>query len=273
MAVFVKAARTKGEFKDLLLDNLFCITKNAAALFDNVYREITFSVTDDIARCFELLIAQIDDPEALSIPDALWHAYLTLWQAANSLLAAYQSIRVGFPVEAVVIVRHVFELEALALCLFLEPKSFDRFKKRRLKATGCITTAKRLFPDFGRQYGILSDIAHPTMGLLGTYLHEDESGQVIHLVGAGLPDGEPRLIRGALTRLLLNLVELQASYLDACTEAICLKGVTAPQYWQKTEKGVMWNPSPAVRRRWTERGERLLEALKRDMKAGASRAE
>jgi hypothetical protein len=105
MAVFISMARTKGEFKDLVLDNLFVITKNAAQLFDNVYRENTNALADDLGHTFDLLITRIDHKDAMSIPEPLWHAYMLLWQAANTLIAGYQSIRVGFPVEAVVIAR------------------------------------------------------------------------------------------------------------------------------------------------------------------------
>jgi hypothetical protein len=35
MAVFTSVARTKREFKDLVLDNLWVVTRNAAQLFDN----------------------------------------------------------------------------------------------------------------------------------------------------------------------------------------------------------------------------------------------
>jgi hypothetical protein len=35
MTVVTTIARTKGEFKDLILDKVFVITRNAAQLFDN----------------------------------------------------------------------------------------------------------------------------------------------------------------------------------------------------------------------------------------------
>src|SRR6266702_8964034 len=99
MAVFISMARTKGEFKDLV--------------FDNVYREHTNALGDDLGHTFELLIKRIDHKDAMSIPEPLWHAYMLLWQAANTLVAGYQSIRVGFPVEAIVIARHAMELQAV----------------------------------------------------------------------------------------------------------------------------------------------------------------
>ncbi len=75
MAVYTTLARTKGEFKDMILDNLFVITRNAAQLFDNVYRENTNALADDLGHSFELLIKRNDEEEAMSIPEPLWQAW------------------------------------------------------------------------------------------------------------------------------------------------------------------------------------------------------
>ncbi len=262
MAVFTTVVRAKGEFKDLVLDNLWVVTKNAAQLFDNIYRENTQAFADDLGSCFELLIHRIDREDALSIPEPLWHAYMLLWQAANTLIAAYQSIRVGFPVEAIVIVRHAQELQALALTLFLEPGLFDDFKKEKLEAMDCISRVKKVFPDFGMQYGLLSSLAHPTAKFLGTHLHQ-EGDKVILLVGAGLPDGKPRLVRDAVTRMLIQVVENQSALLHASIELISLKEVAEPQYWRKTGEDIAWNPSATVQERWSRRREDL-EKLRKE---------
>jgi len=260
MAVFVCMARTKGEFKDLVLENLFVITKNAAQLFDNVYRENTNALADDLGHTFELLIRKIDHKDAMSVPEPLWTAYMLLWQAANTLVAGYQSIRVGFPVEATVIARHAMELQALALALVLEPKNFTEYKKGDLKATDCISRVKGLFPDFGKQYGILSEIAHPSAKFFPTHLHKD-GDNVILLIGVGLPGGKPRLVREAVTRMLIQVIETQSALLHASIEFICLDEVAEPNYWKKAPEGVSWAPSPAVRERWRQRSEDLQNLL------------
>lgn len=262
MAVFTTVARTKGEFKDLVLDNLFVITKNAAQLFDNVYRENTNAFADDLGHCFELLIQKIDREDALSVPEPLWRAYMLLWQAANTLIAAYQSIRVGFPVEAIVVVRHAMELQALALAFFREPETYTKFKKGDLKATVCVSIAKTLLPDFGKQYGMLSDLAHPSDKFVGTHLHQESDDKVTLLIGAGLPDGKPRLVREAVTRMLIQVVENQSALLHASAELFSLEGVKEPHYWKKVSEGIAWNPSPTVRERWTRRSEDLLKLQK-----------
>jgi hypothetical protein len=260
MAVFTSMARTKGEFKDLILDNLFVITKNAAQLFDNVYRENTNALADDLGHTFELLIRKIDHKEAMSIPEPLWFAYMLLWQAANTLVAGYQSIRVGFPVEAIVIARHAMEMQALALAFFLEPENFTEYQKGNLKATDCISRVKGLYPEFGRQYGILSEIAHPSAKFFPTHLQKDGDNAIL-LIGAGLPDGKPRLIRAAVTRMLIQVIELQSALLHASVELISLDEVAEPNYWRKAPGGILWDPSIVVRERWARRSEELQKLL------------
>jgi hypothetical protein len=254
-------ARTKGEFKDMVLDNLFVITKNAAQLFDNVYRENTNALADDLGHIFELLIRKIDHKDAMSIPEPLWHAYMLLWQAANTLVAGYQSIRVGFPVEAVFIARHAMELQAVAVAFFLDPKNFTEYQKGDLKATDCVSRVKGVLPEFGRQYGVLSEISHPSAKFFGTHLHKD-GDNVILLVGAGLPGGKPRLIREAVTRMLIQVIENQSAILHASVELIFLDEVAEPNYWKKGPEGISWAPSLAVRERWTQRSEDLERLLK-----------
>ena len=260
MAVYTTLARAKGEFKEMILDNLFVITRSAAQLFDNVYRENTNALADDLGHSFELLIKRIDKEEAMSIPEPLWQAYMLLWQAANTLIAGYQSIRVGFPVEALVIARHAMEMQALALAFFLDSKNFTDFKKGDLKATDCISRVKGVFPDFGKQYGILSEIAHPSSRFVPTHLHKD-GDKVILLIGAGLPDGKPKLVREAVTRMLIQLFESQSAILHASIEFIALDEVAEPNYWKKTPGGALWSPSGAVQERWTRRSEDLAKLL------------
>src|SRR6266702_1352993 len=119
----------------------------------------------------------------------------------------------------------------------------------------------RLFPEFGKQYGVLSEIAHPSAKFFGTHLHKD-GDNVILLIGAGLPGGKPRLIREVVTRMLIQVIENQSALLHASVELIFLDEVAEPSYWKKVPEGISWAPSLAVRERWTRRSEDL-EKLQR----------
>jgi hypothetical protein len=185
---------------------------------------------------------------------------MLLWQAANTLVAGYQSIRVGFPVEAIVIARHAVELQAVALAFFMDPKNFTEYQKGDLKATDCISIAKGVLPEFGKHYGVLSEIAHPSAKFFPTHLHKD-GDNVILLVGAGLPGGKPRLIRDAVTRMLIQVIESQSMLLHATVELIFLDEVGELNYWKKAPGGALWDPSSAVRERWARRSEELQKLL------------
>lgn len=93
------------------------------------------------------------------------------------------------------------------------------------------------------------------------HLHEDGSN-VNLLIGAGLPDGKPRLIREAVTRMLIQVIESQSALLHASVERIFLKEVAEPNYWRESPQGISWAPSPAVHERWTRRSEDLQKLLK-----------
>jgi hypothetical protein len=138
------------------------------------------------------LTHKLDSNEVHSLSDAMWHAYATLWQASNTLLAAYQVARIGNPIEASVVARHGLELQALATKLFLEPATLSDFLTGGLDARACISSAKKLFPDFGKHYGSLSELAHPSLEHVGTYAHKESDGSISLLIGAGHPTETPK---------------------------------------------------------------------------------
>jgi hypothetical protein len=259
VGVYTTTTRDWGGFKELILDNLFVTTKNAAQLFDNTYRESTNLLADDLAFAFALLTSVIDGEDTATFPNPNQAACALLWQAANGLIAAYQTLRVGSPVEAAVVIRHVQELQALANVLSLEPSTFEQFMSGKLKPTMCIAPAKTLFPGFGLQYGMLSQLAHPSMKTIGTFLHQGSSGNIVLLVRVGLPDGKPRLVRNMLTAILVLLAENQSAMLHASSEFAAFANVPEPRYFARTPGGMRWAPSSEVKERWASRTTRLLE--------------
>lgn len=64
-----------------------------------------------------------------------------------------------------------------------------------------------------------------------------------------LPDGKPKLVREAVTRMLIRLRESRSAILHALIELISLDEVVKPNYWKKTPGGVLWSPSVAVQER------------------------
>lgn len=259
--VQIAKGASRGEFKDLILDNFFVVSKAAAQLFDNLYRANTNHFSWYLGCCFEHLLKKLDREDALSVPGHLWDCYMLLWQSANTLIAAHQNMRVGCPIEAMVVARHAFELHAVALTLFHKPETFKDFENDQLKSTACVKFAKTIFPDFGIHYGVLSDLAHPRSKHVGTYLHPEPNGKFTLLIGTGIPDSEPRLVRGALIKGLVLFIELQASILHASCELVSLDEVTELEYWKRTSTGAQWSPSKEISQRFKERGDKLLQVM------------
>jgi len=185
------------DFKSLILENLWSISKNAAHLFDNIYRSNTQSFSEDLGHCFHLLQTGLNTQEVLD-DQGRWEAAAVLWQGANSLIAAYQSLREGFASESALIIRYTLELQALAITISDSPTSLDEYLQGKLKGNLCITPAKKVFPAIGKHYGTLSSLIHPTKDNVLNYLHRNEEGKVILLIGAGLPDQSRRAERGCV---------------------------------------------------------------------------
>lgn len=249
-----------GDFKDLVLENLFSITKNAAQLFDNLYRPHTGMFSEDLGHCFSLLNKAFNTKQVLDDP-ARWNASYVLWQAANSLIGAYQALRVGFASESALIIRYTLELQAIAIAMFTSDDYLKKFVKGELSGNKSITPAKKIFPEIGSQYGLLSTLVHPTIFNVGNYLHRDDDGNVTLLIGAGFPDSSPRLVRNAVTRLVLAFIEYQSSMLHATIELVLFDVSEEHHYWQKMKNGFHWKPSPKSAQKWAERNAALEKVM------------
>jgi hypothetical protein len=242
--------RTKNGFKDAILQNLWVDTKKCASLFDNSFRQYTQDLADDLASCFEILIDGLDTERGVAQPDWIWNCHSMLWQAANSLLAAYQTLRAGFGTEAFPIIRYSFELQAIVLTIYQgRQQAYDDFANGKLLATDCITPAKKIFPEFGRNYGLLSRMSHPTNDNFAEFLHGNSDGTFALLVGAGIPSAEFTMARSALVKGLVVSIGLYTAQLHAIVELLVLDDIRDRQYWTKGTEGITWKPSEKVQAR------------------------
>ncbi len=242
-----------GEFKDLVLENLYSISKNAAQLFDNTYRTHTIMFAEDLGHCFSLLQKGLNTQEVLDNV-CQWEAAAVLWEGANSLIGAYQSLREGFGAESALIVRYTTEIQALGIAIWSSEDHFKKFTDGKLSGNQCIGMAKKIFPEIGSHYGVLCKLIHPSNMSTLNYLHKDPDGNIELLIGAGLPDKSPRLVRGAMVRLTLALLEFQAATLHAVIELILFDHCPKHHYWKKSgPKTYEKSFSKETQTKWTER--------------------
>jgi len=139
------------------------------------------------------------------------------------------------------------------LTTFHDEKAFIAFEKGQFSATACITPAKKLFPDFGKNHGMLSEVIHPTASSIGTSIHCESDGRIILLIGAGIPSTEYLMARTAFVKGLVVSIGLYVAQLSAVAELLALDSIEKPQYWLKENGGFRWKPSARVQVRAARR--------------------
>jgi len=245
---------SRSSFKDKILTNLWVTCKQSASNFDNEHRDETHDIAEELGTSYALLLAAYRAYERDEERQHLWFAVWPTWQSVNALLGAYQSIRMGFPHEAFVILRYVLESHALAACLMLHPQMLGDYVKGKFTGAQRITDLKTLYPAMGRQYGVITEsVAHPTGTTAANFLHEIEPEKFIFLIGGGLPEGSSGFVRGDAARMAVSLCGLNSSYLNATAEWIAMTMVKDPIYWQRETGGLIWRPEGSARTRHERR--------------------
>lgn len=259
MAVEELLDETRATFKDKILTNLWVTCKQSASNFDNEHRDETYDIAEELGTAYSLLLAAYRAFEHDESRKHLWFAVWPTWQGVNALLGAYQSIRMGFPHEAFVILRYVLESHALAACLMLHPQMLEDYMKGKFTGAQRITDLKTLYPTMGRQYGVITEsVAHPTGGTAANFLHEVGPDTFTFLIGGGLPEGSSGFVRGDTARMALGLCGLNSSYLNATAEWIAMPLMKDPAYWQRETGGLIWRPEGKARARHDRRTAELL---------------
>jgi hypothetical protein len=250
---------SSANFKDKILTNLWFTCKQSASDFDNEHREDTNDIAEELGAAYSRLSIAFKAYENSEEYKHFWYAAWPTWQSINALLGAYQSVRMGFPHEALVVLRYVLENHALAAALILHPEILEKYLMGEISGNQRIADLKALYSEMGRQYGTLTDaIAHPKGTTTANFLHEVEPEKFSRLIGGGLPQGSSGFVRGDTAMMAVGLCGLNSSYLDATSELIGLKFVKQPMYWKREDSGVVWHPTGKVGVRFARRREAYL---------------
>ena len=224
----------RASFKENILTNLWVTCKHSASNFDNEHRVETLDIAEELGTCYSLLLAAFRAYEHDDNRKNFWFAVWPTWQSANALLGAYQSIRMGFPHEAFVILRYVLESHALSACLLLHPEMLGNYLKGKFTGAQRIGDLKSLYPAMARQYGVITEtVAHPSGVTAGNFVHEVGPDTFTFLIGGGLPEGSSGFVRGDTARMAVAMCGLNSSYLNATSERIAMPLVKDPIYWQR----------------------------------------
>ncbi len=246
--------QTRSSLKDKILNNLWVTCRQSASNFDNEHRSETLDIAEELGTSYSLLTAAYKAYEQDEGRRHLWFAIWPTWQSVNALLGAYQSIRMGFPHEAFVILRYVLESHALAASLMVQPKLLEDYIAGKFTGAQRIASLAALYPAMGKQYGVITEsVAHPSGVTAANFLHEVTPGTFTFLIGGGLPEGSSGFVRGDTARMAVSLCGLNSSYLNATSEWIAMPMVKDPLYWQRNTNGLTWHPDGKARERHDRR--------------------
>jgi len=135
-----------------------------------------------LTHIYVLLKSVADHPKRDEVTDELFDSHMLVWQACNSMLAATQLIRQGYPLEPQFLMRVAIESFSLAISFHLDEKSYTQYKNLKLSGKDCISTAKKALKEIGQIYGLLSEVTHPSRKTTGNNYNE-RSGSLI--IGGG----------------------------------------------------------------------------------------
>lgn len=138
-----------------------------------------------LTHVYVLVKSVADHPKQDEVTDELFDSQVLVGQACNSMLAAIQLIRQGYPLEPQFLMRVAIESLSLAMSFHLDEKSYANYKNMKLSGKDCIGTAKKGLKEIGQIYGLLSEVTHPSRKTTGNNYNERSSSIII---GGGYAD-------------------------------------------------------------------------------------
>ena len=134
------------------------ITRDAeriAKSFDDLHGSRVKDISKQFAHCFGLLTSGMI--QATQEEDELRIACGELLSnALNSIAASTYLVRGGFVLQPGPVIRSCIEALAVVLHLIQFQEDLKKYREHKFDSTRTIASAKRVFPPFGKMYGLLS---------------------------------------------------------------------------------------------------------------------
>ncbi|EME9747590.1 hypothetical protein N0725_04890 [Pseudomonas aeruginosa] len=225
--------------KTMLVNQVGRDAERIAKSFDALHAADLEKLSEQFAHCSAVLatgLVKIEQEE----DDLRMACAGLLYNALNSMAAAAYILRGGFVLQPGPVIRSAIESMAMALHLMQFPQDLQKHREHQFDSTRAVSSAKRVFPPFGKFYGLLSrEFTH-----VGS-LHK----QLTPI----------REYKGSEEPLDLNLKFLTSGiwmcYVSC--ELIFLDSVGAPRYWREIpvdvegHTGYLFDPS-AEEKAWME---------------------
>lgn len=210
------------------------------ALFDHDFEQEIASFAGHLERCYTHLLDILNLPEEQKPPERLSVAAYLL-DAANSLLAAYSVLRLGYPVQALDLARRVVELTSVAVYVSDRPSAARGPQLYKLKPSKCVQYAKKHMPRIGQAYGFFSIFDHAHSAMLAIQPVFDSAPNTKQLA---FPIG-PFSVRERRPLFKLVALRLLASVhnLEGVVEMVLFWDLHRPKrYWVPVDNHIEYRP-------------------------------
>ncbi len=212
---------------------------NAEKQIDEKYKKQFAHSVFILTKIFTLLKIVVDRPDQSQVSDEKFESQILIWQACNSMLASIQLIRQGYLLEPQFLMRVAIESFSLALSFHVDEKAFNKYSEEKLSGNNSITIAKKVIPELGQIYGILSTVTHPSKGTTGNNYNERSKSIII---GGGFTSDSSN--RTLFNYSLLNYLLLT---LWKGAELIFFDFEDTPSLWKKTNDGYILKQDDSIK--------------------------
>jgi hypothetical protein len=140
----------------VLVNQISRDAERIAKSFDNLHSQDMGAISEQFALCYATLTSGMinasQDHDDLRIACGE-----LLSNALNSMAASAYLVRGGFVLQPGAVVRSCVETLAVVLHLMQFQSEVRNYRSDKFNSTRAIASAKRVFPPFGRLYGLLSE--------------------------------------------------------------------------------------------------------------------
>jgi hypothetical protein len=200
--------------KDFMLNQLRKDSPRIAGSFDECVGSELDKISELVGKTYGILAPKIVGTN-LTEQDLTSTSARLLHHAGTTFVGAAHLARGGFRRQYMVVLRPVIETIAVVIQLCADPKALAKFYAGTKSSTKTVTAANKLFPVFGRIYGMLSN----------EFVHIRENQATFERMGDYSKDDED-------LKLILSSMKLIAWVMYVATELVFIEFIPHPRYWK-----------------------------------------
>jgi len=220
--------------KDFVLNQIWRDSPQIARKFDNLCRDNIISISEIASKIATILFYGITDEIAATNP-IKFNCALLLQNALQTIMASLEVMRSGYRLQPGILFRSVLEILSTVIYLCVHPEKLDDLKNGKLNSTKTISEAKKVFPHFGRIYGLYSN----------QFVHLGDRHRALIPLSSYEKDDD------ALKENLLS-IKLMSWMLYVVSELLFIDDIEVLHFWKIINKNkFQYSPRPDAKK-WQE---------------------